>query len=405
MAAAVAAAAVAFALAPGFLDGASAAPDRQEAPASEKPIERLLRLHDLPLGFHVLETAFTEIQLPSIGCESIDPADPRPRLARFLRRYSPDGCLALYVRMFRVPGQGPDPILAGSGAIELPSVEAAEMALAVSRELLGHLFDDQPPKELEPPEAVGDASRLFQWEEQSLFGSDEPPSSILVWRSGNVVAATFASGYLSPPADRTATELARLQQQHVEAPTPYTKSELDDTEVGLENPALDVPVQWLGRRFAAGGPLKTLKLLDTASSEFSGPREPRAGLFYSDRLTVDHAERVTIDLWSPGQWRRLQARRKRPPGSLRCATARELRLPNGRATIVSGFERIGRTCGKHSHRAYTARIRLPGVVVTVETAMVCATCAEPGRGSYDSSRGMAAIARGLEPRIRALGAP
>ncbi|HEU4393654.1 MAG TPA: hypothetical protein VFR04_08475 [Solirubrobacterales bacterium] len=382
------------------LGGASASPDRPTQ-VSERPIERLLRLHDLPPGFYLLETASTEIQLPSIGCAAIEPADPQPRLARFLRRYSPSGCMALYVRMYRAPGQGPDPTLAGSGAIELPSVEAAEMGLAVSRELLSHLFGDEPPQEVQPPETIGDASRLFRWEGQSLFGSDEPPSSVLVWRSGNVVAATFASGYRSPPADQTAVELARLQQKHVEAPTPYTPSELDDAEVGLENPNLDVPVYWLGRRFGGNKSLRPLKLVSTGSSEFSPPGVARVDLVYSDRPSSVPAEMVQIDLWSPDQWRQLEAKRKRLPHSLRCATARKLKLPNGRAVIFSGFERASGNCRKHSRRSYTARVRLPGVVVTVETATVCATCAEPGRGAYDSFGGMATVVRGLEPRIGA----
>jgi hypothetical protein len=389
-----------FVLLASSLGGASAAPNRPLR-VSEKPLERLLRLHDLPLGFHVFETGSTEFQLPSIGCGAIEPANPQPRLARFLRRYSPSGCLALYNRMFRMPAQGTDPQLAGGGAIEMPNAEAAELALAVSRELLGHLIGDEPPKEVEPPEIIGDASRLFRWEGRDLFGSEEPHSSLLVWRSGNVVGAAFASGFRSPPADQTATELAHLQQKRIEAPTPYTAPELDDTEVGLENPRLGVPVYWLGRRFAGTKPVRVLKLADTASYDFFSPGIPRAELFYGDRPSpAPRREAITIDLWSPDQWRQLKAKRKRLPHSLRCTTARKVRVRNGTAVIFSGFRGIAGTCRRPSRHAYTARVRFPGVVATVETATICAVCAEAGHGSYNSFEGMAAIARGLEPRVQ-----
>jgi hypothetical protein len=381
-----------------FLGGASASPHRQPPPVSEKPLERLLGLRDLPIGFHLLDFGLTELALPNLGCGAIEPANPQPRLAKFLKRYSPSGCLIAYLRMFRVPGEGPAPFLAGSAAIELPSVEAAEAGLAVSRELLSHLLADKPPREVKPPVTVGDATRLFVAEETPIFEPEEAPSSFLVWRSGKVVSVSFAAGYRSPPSEQTATELAQLQQRHVEAPRPLTRADLDDTEVGLENPNLDVPAYWLGRQFAGHRPLGPLRLADTASTFPAPLGQPRVNLFYRNRLSPQHTELITIDLWSPSQWRRLQAKR-RPPGSLRCATAEQLKLRGGHAVIYSGSAPAFRNCRSHARRVYTARVFLAGAVVTVSGGTTCRFCAR-AEGTYESREGMATIVRGLQARVK-----
>lgn len=375
--------------------GASSEVKGEGAP-STKALSRLLRLHDLPLGYLILRTAYTEITLPSIGCEEIDPAEPQPRLAEFLDRYSPDGCLAIYVRLFRVPGQGPYPVMAASGAVELESVEAAEMGLTVSRELLSHLLEDKPPTEVSPSEVVGDASRLFRWEEGSLFGPNEEPSSFLVWRSGNVVAVTFVAGYRFPSSEQAVVELARLQQKHLETSTPYTRAEMDDTEVALENPALDVPVYWLGRRLAGRRMMPPLRLRESYSTTSSAPREARVGLYYNADLNRKPNEDVEIDLWSPRQWKQLAAKGK-SPGTLRCQEAHGLKLPQGRAVVYSGLEGRRGSCTKR-HRVYTARLYLPGVIATVETSSSCAVCSGAGTGPYDTLAGMKAIARALRLR-------
>jgi hypothetical protein len=382
------------------LGGASASSEAQqggEAPSTQA-LGRLLRLHDLPLGYLVLRTAYTEITLPSIGCEEIDPAEPQPRLAKFLDRYSPSGCLAIYARLFRVPGQGPYPMLAATGAVELGSVEAAEMGLAVSRELLSHLLEDKPPTEVPPPEVVGDASRIFRWEEGSLFGGgpDEEPGSFLVWRSGNVVAVTFVAGYRFPHSEQAVVELARLQQEHLETPTPYTRAEMDDREVALEDPALKVPVYWLGRRLPGRRGMPSLRLRESYSTTSSAPREARASLFYTADLARGPGESMEVDLWSPRQWKQLAAKGKLPD-ILRCQEAHGLKLPRGRAVVYSGLEGRRGSCVKR-HRVYTARVYLPGVIAMVETSSSCAVCFGAGTGPYDSLAGMKAIVRALRLR-------
>ncbi len=147
------------------------------ASASPGPIPAaqslLLRLHDLPLGYRSSPALF---EFPLYGCDTIEPVEPRPRLAAFLERFSPAGCMALYSRLFRVPGSGPAPLEVGTGAMDVGSVEGAEAGLAASRELLSHLLGDELPREVAAPETIGDATRLYRWERGDVFAQDEGPS-------------------------------------------------------------------------------------------------------------------------------------------------------------------------------------------------------------------------------------
>lgn len=216
-------------------DAAAAAADTSAGNPGDTT-QVLLRLHDLPLGYR-WAGGFVEFSIP-MGCHPIEPAGAQPRLAAFLARYSPTGCMALYTRLFRLDGEQPAPLAVGTGAIDAGSVKGAEAGLAVSRELLSHLLGDELPTEVLPPMAIGGATRLFHWEHGGLFAKDEHSSSFLVWRSGGIVASIFVGGGSAASNDREAVELARLQQARIEAPSPYTPAEADDTEVPLEDPEL-----------------------------------------------------------------------------------------------------------------------------------------------------------------------
>jgi hypothetical protein len=361
----------------------------------------VLRLHDLPTGYGATYGS-PEFPLPGLGCAAIEPADPRPRLAAFLRRYSPVGCLALYFRLYRVPDAGPTPLAVGTGALEVGSVEGAEAGLASSRELLSHLLGDELPREAPAPETVGDATRLFHWEPHRLFSSKESPSSFLVWRSGSVVASIFVTGGSDAANDRAALRFARIQQGRIETPTPYTPDEADNTVVPLEDPALKLPVYWLGRNFVPGHGMRPLRLYETSSiprGALGSRTNPRATLLYFDRANIDGAEGVEIDIWTPRQWR-AHASRWPPPFTLRCRKTRRLDLPRDHAVLYRGVEPGWRCRDRRRKVEHMVVVHFPGAVVAVETQQICATCAEAGRGSYNSFRGMAAIARGLEQRQR-----
>jgi hypothetical protein len=363
----------------------------------------LLRLPDLPLGYRLLNFGPSpEFMVQPLTCDRVDPANPQSSLASFLERYSPSGCYGVYFRLFHVTGTTPASLAVGTGAMDTGSTEAAEAGLGIAPELISHLIGDTMPEEVPPPGRVGDATRLFHWRHPSLFKETErPDSSFLVWRSGSTDAAIFVTGAKSAQAnDRAAFELALLQQKRIESPSPVFPSEFDSSEVALEDPRLDVPVYWLGRRFTPGRRLPKLRLYDSASTAAPKALAARVNLFYTDHFDLNHAEGVYLDLWSARQWKRLRRRRQPLPGTLRCGgTVRTLELHPGLASIYSGLERTGRGCPARSPRtSYTARIRVGRVVAVAQTTAICAVCASAGTGAYDSRAGMEAIARGLTRR-------
>ncbi|HYG96029.1 MAG TPA: hypothetical protein VD741_02880 [Solirubrobacterales bacterium] len=380
-------------------EDAGASPSAGPSAATPVLAKRLLlRLHDLPLGYRLLNFSSPEQPFRFFGCTRLVPADPRPRLASFLRRYEPRGCMAVYLRLFEISGGGPAPFLVGSAAADLGSVKAAEAGLSVSRELIAHLTDDEMPEEVQPPETVGDATRLFRWRENGLL-SQEEALTIVVWRWGSSVAVVITSDERAAAADSEALELARRQQRHLEAPTPYTAAELDDTEVALEDPALQVPVYWLGRTFAPGRGLPRFRLAESYSGAEGGFDDPRVGLLYSDRPSFDNADAVEMDLWTPRQWKKQRAKGSLP-FELHCEKTRSLDLALGRAVVYTGMH-PGWRCRQRGPKVYAAAIHLPGAVATVETRSICATCAGGvSDGPYNSFRGMATIARGLAPRLQ-----
>ncbi|HVY79084.1 MAG TPA: hypothetical protein VG898_11310 [Solirubrobacterales bacterium] len=373
----------------------------QPAAGERAALARLLRFRDLPLGYRLLNFGPSpEYRAQPLTCGAIDPANPQPGLADFLRHYSPTGCYAIYYRSFHVPGTKPAALAVGSGAMVTDSIEGAEAGLAIAPELLSHLLGDELPEEVEAGTTIGDATRLFHWQHPALFKASERPSaSFLVWRSGAVVAAVFATDGTVDANDRAVRELAQLQQRRIEAPVPAKASEFDSSEVALEDPALDIPVLWLGRRFAPGHGLQQLRLRESASRSADESLAPRISLLYVGHPRHRHAEAIYLALWSRKQWKRLEAKRHKLPAVPTCPMAKPLKIPREHLVIYRGFEGGYRGCKHRAGRgAYTARIHLDGVVATAETSMICAVCASAGTGPYDSRAGMEAIARGLVHR-------
>jgi hypothetical protein len=362
----------------------------------------LLRLGDLPLGY--LNFELQEEQGDEVFCSPLThPDDTPPRMARFILRYHPRGCIGAYGRLYSLPGEEPGPLATGTGVLALGSDRAADAGWAVVPEILGRLLGDRPPKEVEAKERVGRATRLFhaRFKDQasgtrSHLGS---VTSFLVWRSGNTLAVIEVFGTEVAANDRVAAALARLQQARIERSGRYTRSERFDGEVPLDDPALDLPVYWLGRNFRPGGGLPDNRLFDSgfsgrASEETVRPfREgPGSPLFI-------RYENIRLATWTPATWG-VFARSETAAAitSWRCTKTRVVALPGGEATIFGGYRRDFARCPKEAPQAFTAWVDVAGVKIVVNgpPAPDFIETVNP----YGSFEGMEAIVRGLTPRPR-----
>jgi len=259
----------------------------------------LLRLHDLPPGY--ADNLVSAETGPLDECDNLRPANAEPRLAVFIARYAPKGCLGIYFRLYRVPGFSPAPPAVGSGALDAGSVEAAEAALAVAPEAIGHLTEGMKLEETVPPATVGEATRLLHWTNGGgAFVAGETSDSFLAWRSGSAIGVVFVEGRSFTASDQAAVELARRQQIHIEHPAPYTRAERDSSEVALDNPILKVRAYWLGRIFRPGKGAPASRLRGTSSVGGKGVASRQyLGLAYSGG--------VTLREWTRGGWRRFRA--------------------------------------------------------------------------------------------------
>lgn len=381
--------------------GAVIAASQSEAGAAAPPKtpgqELLLRLHDLGLGYFFLQLTSegSEVRTPKIVCARVNPGDQQPRLARFIDRYSPRGCLALHARGYDVPGGRPTPQVIGSGALDAGSAAAAKAGLAVMPELLSHLAGDDLPRQVPPPGRVGDATRLYHWDKLrgGLFGAGEVMGSMLIWRSGSALGAIYVEGGSTARNDREAVSFARLQQQHVADPMPYTPDERYDGEVEFQNPAIEIPIYWLGRSFKPGLGLPTVPLEGAAT-----PVRASEGLPY-EKLSTFYGKEIRLDSWTARGFARFLATPDGRQGrAWQCTAATDLDIVGNSVELFAAYDRDYKDCPKGSPTRYFAFVHIGGTVVAVNFS-TCDQCSARGDGTYDSQQGLEAVVRGLMPWV------
>jgi hypothetical protein len=359
------------------------------ARSPEEPAERLvMRLPDLPRGYYPLD--FSEGAELELICEELDPGDPGPRLERFVRRFSPEGCLGFYLRAYRIPNSGPSSPIVGTGALDAGSDAAAAAGFALSGALLAKLTEE-PLEEVSPVETIGEGTRLFHWRHAPRVLRNGPLGSFLVWRSGNVLAAIFASAGSLEVSDRIATDLARRQQTHIADPTPYTNSERFAFDVLLDDPALTIPVHWLGRSFRPGRGLPQIRL---QSGRATSPGYSLPG----QKLELTYSRNVFLNSWTARGWKRfLKTPRSRIMRTWRCTESTRIEIPGGHATVFAAHGRDYRVCPDRPPRLFFAFAYLDGTVTAVNFVS-CDRCGQVPYGPYNSLRGMKAVVRGLDLR-------
>jgi hypothetical protein len=363
---------------------------RGDEPSPEYSAEQLvLRLHDLPPGFVPLPLDFSEEGREFI-CDPLLPGEPGRRLKSFIKRFSPTGCVGLYLRAYRVPGVGPTSVLVGTGAMDVGIDAAATSGFELSGRLLHKLVDPDLLEEVAPPETIGTVTRLFHWRDVPRTRNADR-GSFVTWRSSSVLAATFATAGSFATSDRIALDLARRQQVHIEDPTPYMEAERDASEVGLDDPNLKFPVYWLGHDFRPGRGLPPTHLEE-------GGRTSGDLAFPGQKLLLKYSENLTLSAWSEAGWRRFLT--KAPPRQLRvlrCGKPTQVTLANGHATVFAGYRKAAKPCPKGRPSHYFAVARIDGTITAVNFPR-CKLCLPQFPSAYNSFKGMKAVVGGLELR-------
>ncbi len=357
----------------------------------EDSTERLmLRLHDLPPGYIPFD--FSESNGIEFICEDLDPSDPSPKLASFVRQFSPQGCLGLYVRVYSVPGVETSGTVVGTGALDASSEEAAEVGFSLADQLLGKVTENGIPEEVAPTATVGDATRLFHWKRAPKFFRNGHFGSFLVWRSGTVLSAVFASANSLVASDAIVATLAQRQQAHVEHLTPYTRAERNTSEIGLDDPALKLPVYWLGRNFAPGHGLPFAHLESAGDARYDNER------LAGQKIELHYSHNLELSAWTKAGWKRFLA--TRPAKEIftePCLESNQLSVSGHRTTIYAGHVEGFRPCAIHSPKRFFAVVHLGGLVATVNLN-TCRDCPEPAHGSFNSLAGMKTVVRSLHLR-------
>jgi hypothetical protein len=257
-----------------------------------------------------------------------------------------------------------------------------------------------------PQVGIGEEARLFLTRDAFIPGSSGSGRSgaVVVWRRRTTLAMLLVAGPRQDRAKRMAQRLAARQDYRIRAPTPIGPRDDDDLEVPLADPRLGVPVQWLGRRFAPGRGLASLRLAYTSGPERAEDGLPgtRAQLEYEAKRPRTRG--VDLEVWRPQAWRRVSRELSGPElWRTPCTRARQVALSAGHATIYAGFARLPRSgaCPRRPRDSFAALAFFRRAVVAVNMPY-CNGCAEgvAGRNApYNSVGGMIAVVRGLHLHV------
>jgi hypothetical protein len=343
----------------------------------DDPQAAVLHTADLPRGYR--EGDDTACGIPTTEGDD-------PELESLFAKERPRACI---IELERVWAGGKGPRGVTSAAFVFRDAAAAARGLRAKASLLEYTasLSTRQTEALD----LGDEGQLVRGR-----GLNDPAVGA-VWRSGNVVAMLV----VEPVDEPAARSFALLQQQRI-AGTAAAARPTDTVELELDDPALKLPVYWLGRSFDPAGRLPTLHL-EAASAVATGPGNA-AKLDYGG-VAGGHAVGVTLDLWQPDRWRRYRAT---PLGRLvwdsGCARKTTVQLPNGHAEIFAGYGTrtpLEPPCPSRPPDRVLAHVYLDGVVAAVDMPY-CYGCASPPvlPNPYETVAGMTAIAKGLRLRPR-----
>jgi hypothetical protein len=331
-------------------------------PDFSEPAAMMLRLSDLPHGFRYGDAR---------GCNEIGTTEgQKPELDKFLIEARPRTCFGDFSREW-----GGEPAIVRTALFLFDSDDDAGRAWAMR----AALFRSFAGIYVTTPHGGGDQI-AFDSRGALKRGAGE------AWRDGHLVVAIYEEGLAGDPGREFAREIAEKQRHWIDSPSDPTVE--DDREIGLEDPAIAIPVYWLGREFRPDG-LPDLTLYNSEHLRDSGP---------GNEVKIDYEADgggVTLDLWAPEEWRKFRATRLgRLFSTSRCASRSEVLVAGARAEIYGG--RAGE-CGGEPNR-WLANVHYRDVVVAVNMPYGTMSAATPGSGPYNSREGMEAVVRGLRRR-------
>jgi hypothetical protein len=226
-------------------------------------------------------------------------------------------------------------------------------------------------------------------------------ASYLVWRSGTTLATVLAVSDSFATSDEVVADLAPRQQKQVLEPTPYTKAERYDGEVGLGDPAIPFPVYWLGRKFQPGGGLPSNELYESGYRGKPRPEKTRGIEEAPGGLLVANYTNIWLDTWTNETWPvYADSKAGRAITSWKCTRTRTVALPEGTATIFGGYDSDFKSCPKGAPEAFTAWVDVGGVKIVVDAPFAADSIETVN--PYGSFAGMEAIVRALKVRPRPL---
>ena len=344
-------------------------------------VEALLRLDELPKGFVFDQRSY---------CEPVNPRSNSGKraLAEYVEQFHPYGCHLGYTRLYRSPGEGLDPPIVATATVTTPNSAGTAASPPVASELIEYLNESRELTEVPAARVLGEETRVFHSREHVGYRREPMPGVTVLWRDGRVLAALYVGGWSYAEDEAAAFALAAQQQRRVEAPTPYLVPEADDVLAYLENPALRLPVYWLGRVFRPGHGLPPSYFLSAFPRSYLGGGPP------GFEQEVEYAPSLYLDSWSPQNWAHFV---KTPLGrrqwSWRCTRSRTVQLRNGHATIYAAYRTGHAVCPSFPPHHFSAHVYLPGVVIAIGEAP-CGHC-QGNLVTYESWRGMEAVVRSL----------
>ncbi len=348
---------------------------RAQTPSRPAQIGMLMRLHELPPGYVLGDEG--------VGCGIIDPEGTEPPLTPFLARHLPKVCEATYERVYPVTGKGADPPKVLGAVIDLRSSATARAAEKMLPALIARVTGDRDPAEGSAGVAIGAQTRLFHG--HSLVGGHVRPASLIAWRQGRLIGLTLVGGEAAAPGDREAIRMARRQRAHMLRPTPYRASERDDVLVPLENPAIALPVYWLGRSFdpGVGAPLKLTSAYGPLL-EGEAPTGTKLELWYDQGA-------LHLGTWTPASW---QLYRSEKLGhellDWKCTKTAQLPVAGGSATLYAGYGKNYASCPSKAPDVFAAVAEVGGVVLGMGLPS-CYTCVGGGPDRAELEAAVAAL--------------